>query len=294
MQHYPRRGTFFAVMRDVARTSLHQRRNHCEHRGLAAPGVSAWVVLLEAPSDEKETVWVASWLTWFRGVEILLDMPKPLPSFYINTMIPLERRTGRCRSWTSSVGCIVFFPDLFLVVVLPFTRCYWVRTARVVNYLASFEDLVLIEALAWTYIAERECIPTPLNSFALWLQKGVQANLSITTTSSKQTPVACWPDSEAAVNFHTRMCQSFVFAVVVLLVTLRLVILCWMFCVCVQLLCVSCVLLRCCCIIWKNVFSENGANYYTENGKLLKIRFFAKNVVEQYNTRFQIENHNQS
>jgi hypothetical protein len=73
-------------------------------------------------------------------------------------MIPLERRTGRCRSWTSSVGCIVFFPDLFLVVVLPFTRCYWVRTARVVNYLASFEDLVLIEALAWTYIAEREYV----------------------------------------------------------------------------------------------------------------------------------------
>jgi hypothetical protein len=70
----------------------------------------------------------------------------------INTMIPLEHRTGRSRSWTSSVGCIVFFPDRFLVVVihfvhsLPFTRCYWVRTARVVNYLVSFEDLVLIEA----------------------------------------------------------------------------------------------------------------------------------------------------
>jgi hypothetical protein len=68
-------------------------------------------------------------------------------------MIPLEHRTGRCRSWTSSVGCIVFFPDLFLVVVihfvhsLPFIRCCWVRTARVVNYLVS-----------WTYIAEREYV----------------------------------------------------------------------------------------------------------------------------------------
>jgi hypothetical protein len=35
------------------------------------------------------------------GCGIPLGRPKPLPSFFINTMILLEHRTGRCRSWTN-------------------------------------------------------------------------------------------------------------------------------------------------------------------------------------------------
>jgi hypothetical protein len=75
---------------------------------------------------------------------------------------------------------------LFLLVVvhfvhsLPFTRCFWVRTASLVNYPASFEGLVLIEVCGMDIH-----IPPPLGFFALW-QKVVQANRSITTTSSKQ------------------------------------------------------------------------------------------------------------
>jgi hypothetical protein len=117
-------------------------------------------------------------------VEFLLGRPEPLPSFFINTIILLEHRTGPCRSWTSYVGCIGFFPGPLLLVVvhfvhsLPFTRFFWVRTARLVNYPASFEGLVLIEVCGMDIH-----IPPPLGFFALWLlQKGVQANRSITTT----------------------------------------------------------------------------------------------------------------
>jgi hypothetical protein len=60
----------------------------------------------------------------------------------------------------------------------PLHSIFWVRTARLVNYPASFEGLVLIEVCGMDIH-----IPPPLGFFALWLlHKGVQANRSITTT----------------------------------------------------------------------------------------------------------------
>ena len=151
--------------------------------------------------------------------------------------------------------------------------------------------------MAWTYIAKhyREYIPPPLNFFALWLQKGVQANRSITTTSSKQTPVACWLDTTAA-TFHMRIVKSYehplfftprscliltpssqiengIFTVYPKIPKLRqnnVRSICQSFCILtVDSLFVWCFVLCCCCVVWW----EDVVQHYLKKSILSSFQF---------------------